>query len=452
MYQFIHDASERDLCVAMDGATVLGIGRIVGPYEYTTSGGRGFHRRRVEWLNTDEWTLPEKEGLQTTFVPLTRPANLVSIEKRIFDSAGAALPPPPAAAGTGVSVHVGVTTRPLDGWLARIESVLSRKSQVILHGPPGTGKTYWADLAATKLLARSWFGLEYGALDDKQKRELSKALTRCTFHPAYGYEDFLEGFRPTRTASGALGFDLRAGVFKQLCIAALAQPDRLFFLLIDEINRGDIPRIFGELLTVLEHDKRGRSVTLPLSGETFVVPSNIRVIGTMNTADRSIALLDAALRRRFGFIELLPDSSPLTGSSIAGLPLGPFLDRLNQTLVKELGASARDLQVGHAYFMHGDRPIRELGQLSDVLRDDVIPLLSEYCYEDRQALERILPKELLYRDAWRVSGSPFEPSQHPRLVELLLQRFPDLTATADAIAADDLDVVDSDEEDDADRT
>ena len=125
-------------------------------------------------------------------------------------------------------------------------------------------------------------------------------------HPAYGYEDFLEGYRPTEI-NGSMHFVLRDGIFKQLCAQAKAQPEHNFYLIVDEINRGDIPRIFGELLTLLEKNKRGKTAILPLSGEPFTVPENLYVIGTMNTADRSIALLDAALRRRFGFLELLPE-------------------------------------------------------------------------------------------------------------------------------------------------
>src|SRR4029078_13485986 len=114
-----------------------------------------------------------------------------------------------------------------------------------------------------------------------------------------------------------------------LCKDANATPERSFYLIVDEINRGDIPRIFGELLTTLEKDKRGKRGILPVSQEIFSLPRNVFLIGTMNTADRSISLLDAALRRRFGFVELMPDSVPLAGVSVGGLPLGPWLHALN---------------------------------------------------------------------------------------------------------------------------
>ena len=166
----------------------------------------------------------------------------------------------------------------------------------------------------------------------------SKALVRtCCFHPAYGYEDFLKATGRKQWTDG-VGFILRPGIFKQRCARdAEQQPNKRFFLIIDEINRGDIPRIFGELLTVLEKDKRGKKIILPLSREEFSVPSNIFIIGTMNTADRSISLLDAALRRRFGFVELMPDSSLFENVSIDGIPIAPWFDALNARICEHVG-------------------------------------------------------------------------------------------------------------------
>ena len=206
----------------------------------------------------------------------------------------------------------GGTPPHLDGVSGRIQSVLERKGQVILYGPPGTGKTFWAERTALELASYSLAGSPFDELSDDEKVMVaggpkSLGLVRmCCFHPAYGYEDFIEGYRP-ELHEGRMTFVLRDGIFKQLCRDAETQPERHFYLIIDEINRGDIPRIFGELLTIIEKDKRGKSVILPLSRSAFRVPPNVFLIGTMNTADRSIALLDTALRRRFGFVELMPD-------------------------------------------------------------------------------------------------------------------------------------------------
>jgi 5-methylcytosine-specific restriction enzyme B len=260
--------------------------------------------------------------------------------------------------------------------------ILDRKGQAILYGPPGTGKTYWARKAAFDLAALKAFGELFDELSPEERIELEGTATTpglvrlCTFHPAYGYEDFLEGFRPHTTEAGSLIFQLRDGVFKRICRDALQRQDLNFFLLVDEINRGDIPRIFGELLTLLELDKRGLSVTLPVSQEVFSVPPNLYVIGTMNTADRSIALLDTALRRRFGFVELMPDTSVFGSASIEGsIPVGPWLSALNDRIREHLGRDARNLQIGHAYFLQGGKPVTEFPRFVRILAEDIIPLL-----------------------------------------------------------------------------
>jgi 5-methylcytosine-specific restriction protein B len=250
----------------------------------------------------------------------------------------------------------------------RIQDVLERKGQVILYGPPGTGKTYWAEWAARELAARSNFASTYSDRSESQKQEVLGLGSKpngfvriCCFHPSYGYEDFLEGYRP-ELIDGRMTFSLREGIFKKLCRDAQSRPDRKYYLIVDEINRGDIPRIFGEILTVLERDKRGKSILLP-SGTTLCIPENVYVIGTMNTADRSIALLDTALRRRFGFIELMPDTSVLGDAVVEGVPLGPWLDALNRRVCEHIGRDARNLQIGHSYLLDAGRPISELSKL-----------------------------------------------------------------------------------------
>src|SRR5437879_3098727 len=165
----------------------------------------------------------------------------------------------------------------------------------------------------------------------------------------------------------------RAGIFKQLCQDALALPKEKFYLIIDEINRGEIPRIFGELLTILEKDKRTKSILLPLSQERFQVPHNVYIIGTMNTADRSIALLDAALRRRFGFIELMPDYEPLKYAVAGSIPLGLWLESLNRRIRENVGQDARNLQIGHAYLLEKGNPITDLATFAHVVQDDILP-------------------------------------------------------------------------------
>jgi 5-methylcytosine-specific restriction enzyme B len=447
LFRFVTGAAERDIILAMAGGRVRGIGRVAGPYYFKPDDGPFPHRRPVEWLRIGDWQLPTPEGILTTFVPIRKDVNIVDAEARIVG-----LRPQvkvPSAPAVPVPESPRPPLAPLTGVLARINSVLHRKRQVILHGPPGTGKTYWAKKAVTELAARAWLDTDATNLTAEQHKELERqgVMQTCSFHPAYGYEDFLEGYRPTE-ADGAVRFALRDGIFKRLCALAEKAPARPFYLLIDEINRGDIPRIFGELLTVIERERRGESITLPLSSSSFSVPDNVYVIGTMNTADRSIALLDAALRRRFGFIELLPDVTPLAGVVIAGLPLGPWLEELNRRVVIHVGRDARHLQIGHSYLLPGGAPVRDLGRFVEILRDDILPLLEEYCYEDFQNLEKILGPKLIHREHCRVDHALFEPERHQDLIQELLSAFHNIAATRNAADAGPNATSDADDEDD----
>jgi 5-methylcytosine-specific restriction protein B len=379
-----------DLVLAADGGTVLGVGRVTGDYLYEPTSDFP-HRRPVEWLTLDEWKMPEPEALRTTVKEMKQQENILEVERRIANAA-----PQPQNVKTPISRRSDVSHQPrLTGIPGRIQSVLDRKSQVILYGPPGTGKTFWAESTALDLAAYWTFGKPFDQLEGSEKALIegdsqNGGLVRaCTFHPAYGYEDFIEGYRP-ETLRGQIAFRVRDGVFKRLCKDAANASDRKFFLIVDEINRGDIPRILGELMTVLEKDKRGKTIQLPVSGEPFRVPGNIFLIGTMNTADRSISLLDTALRRRFGFVELMPDSSTLGNHAVSGVPLGPWLDALNRRVCEYVGRDARDLQIGHAYLLQGGRPLKDFAAFKKVLRDDIVPLLEEYCYDDFAALQNIL--------------------------------------------------------------
>lgn len=428
LYQFSKVADSGDTVVAMHGSTVFGIGEITGPYFHDPEDGPFPHRRPVTWRAIEEWKLPTQEAMRTTFARLGKySTNLIEVERRL------AMPD----AKTGRPSNDRVSPRHLTGLLMRIEDALHRKGQVILYGPPGTGKTYWAEAAIRELASRSWFSNAHDQITSSQKAELEAGggIERCCFHPAYGYEDFLVGYRPVER-DGTLIYEITDGVFTKLCRRAASQPHRHFFLLIDEINRGDIPRIFGELLGSLEKDKRGTPVTVPLFEDRLVVPPNVFLVGTMNTADRSVALLDAALRRRFAFIELMPDTTVLEGANVGGLPLGPWLSELNRRIVEHAGRDARNLQIGHSYLLHDGVPVRDVKRFAELLRDDILPLLQEYCYEDFGALEKILGGTIVLRDIQRFNDALFEPSGLQDLIVALLSAFDKITATPAAASAD----------------
>jgi len=315
---------------------------------------------------------------------------------------------------------------PLSEMVLEIKSVLERKGQVILYGPPGTGKTYWAEKAALEMATHDLYGRSFDQLSEEQRISLlggednSGAVRICCFHPAYGYEDFLEGYKPEEI-NGKMSFVLRDGIFKKLCKDAISNPEGNFYLIIDEINRGDIPRIFGELMTVLEKNKRGKPIILPVSGDLMQVPNNVYIIGTMNTADRSIALLDAALRRRFGFIEVMPDVSVLEDSVVEEIHLGQWLQALNRRICENIGRDARNLQVGHSYLMEKGAPISSLSSFFRVVQDEIIPLLEEYCYEDYSALENLLGEELVDVQRQMIRHDIFEDSREEEFVRVMLE-------------------------------
>ncbi len=436
LLRFAADVQQGDRVAASDGQSVLGVGEVSGPYAYVVESPLP-HQRDVTWHALEEWRSVDAEPLDTRIAAIRDMRNHVEIERRLLEKpAGRPTPAPGPPVAPGARRQVPR----LAGTPGQIQSVLERKGQVVLYGPPGTGKTYWAIRTANELAARRCYGAAFDDLNPRDKERIvtgsdaGPALVRTSsFHPEYGYEDFIEGYRPVANATGQLAFHLRAGAFRKLCDDAVRNPEVDFFLIIDEINRGDVPRIFGELLTLLERDKRGHPVELSASGAVFRVPTNVSVIGTMNTADRSIALLDIALRRRFGFVELMPDYSIFHDTVVAGVPLGAWLADLNSRIRALGGSDARNRQIGHAFFLDRAAPISKPEQLAAVLRDDIIPLLEEYCYDDFNQLVELLGAKLVDPAAQRVRRELFEPGRVADLVAALMR--PEITTAAAAVSA-----------------
>lgn len=256
----------------------------------------------------------------------------------------------------------------------KLRSLLLAKKNIILQGAPGVGKTYSA-----KRLAYSIIGEE-----DRTKVEFIQ------FHQNYSYEDFVMGYKPKEDG----GFELRRGVFYNFCRKAQSDPDKKYFFIIDEINRGNISKIFGELITLIESTKRAgmpeaASAILPYSGDEFSVPSNVYILGTMNTADRSIALMDTALRRRFQFVEMMPDSDVLRkihADKVEDLDVAAMLDKINERIEYLYD---REHTIGHAFFTDL-KDDATLEKLQSIFEKSVIPLLQEYFYEDYQKIQLVL--------------------------------------------------------------
>lgn len=214
-----------------------------------------------------------------------------------------------------------------------------------------------------------------------------------TFHQSYGYEDFIEGLRPVMDEdddSSQVGYEIRSGVFVELCERARHDPSHQYALFIDEINRGNVSRIFGELISLIELDKRegeenALSVVLPYSREPFSIPCNVSIYGSMNSADRSLTPLDTALRRRFEFVEVMPEPGLL--GPVEGVDVPQLLGTINQRIEALIG---RDYVIGHAYFL----PIKNLDDLRQVFLNKIIPLLAEYFFEDWSKILLVLADHL----------------------------------------------------------
>ena len=250
-------------------------------------------------------------------------------------------------------------------------AVLRNKKNIILQGAPGVGKNF-----AERRLAWSMMGHQ----DDSR-------IEFVQFHQNYSYEDFMMGYKPVDD-----GFELKYGVFYRFCQKAANQPDKEFFFIIDEINRGNMSKIFGELLMLIEKDYRGTKVTLAYNGLTFSVPKNLYIIGMMNTADRSLAMIDYALRRRFSFFEVEP------GFDSEGFI--QYQNELNNETLNELVNKVKDLNreitldkslgkgfcIGHSYFCGRDVCTEEW--LHSIVDYDILPMLSEYWFDDANKLQR----------------------------------------------------------------
>lgn len=253
-----------------------------------------------------------------------------------------------------------------------IVSILDKKKNIILEGAPGVGKTFIA-----KRLAYSIIGKK-----DKSKVELIQ------FHQSYSYEDFIEGYRPNEN-----GFELQRGIFYKLCKKACNDRDNNYYLIIDEINRGNLSKIFGELLMLIECDKREDSLKLAYSEEEFFVPENLYIIGLMNTADRSLALIDYALRRRFSFIRIEPAFNSEKFLKVFNEKFDNdysniihIIEKINEAIGndKSLGAG---FKIGHSYFCPKIKDRKgNIKDIEDIIRYEIIPLLEEYWYDDENTL------------------------------------------------------------------
>jgi 5-methylcytosine-specific restriction enzyme B len=365
----------------------LYLGEITGQAEQVKSeDSRSNLRRRVEWQETgfDYNDLPDelqqKLSVQHDVVDLTTVLDLLNslglsdeelaaeqdedptVEAAIFLRREVELPDPDQDLADELLVE--------RDWLQEVRDLLSDDRQLVFYGPPGTGKTFLAQEIA-----------EYLGGGPEQVKLIQ-------FHPSYSYEDFFEGFRPREDPkTGEVAFRLTAGPLRELADRASREGNRLVphFLIIDELNRANLAKVFGELYFLLEY--RNKSVRLTYSAEDFPLPPNVFIIGTMNTADRSIALVDAAMRRRFAFVELSPKIEPTKGLLYRWLErekkdLEPalLLDALNARIKDE------NFKIGPSYLMKPG--VYREGGLDRTWRTKILPLLAEHHYGEEINIER----------------------------------------------------------------
>ena len=371
VWQFANELQEGDIVYSKKGLTgILGRGIVESDYIYDENREEYKHIRKVKWTHKGEFAAPH-QSVQKTLTDLTQYTEYVEKLEALF---GVDVETPPT-----ISINYTKGDFLSDVYISdenyeTLTTLLNRKKNLILQGAPGVGKTF-----AAKRLAYSIMG-----------EQDSSRVEMIQFHQSYAYEDFIMGYRPDNN-----GFKLVHGAFYKFCKKAQDDNERDYFFIIDEINRGNLSKIFGELFMLIEHDKRDEcnSMRLLYADEQFYIPSNVHIIGMMNTADRSLAMLDYALRRRFAFFEMEPafdsDGFREYQENIANPKFNKLIEvikRLND-VIKNDSSLGDGFRIGHSYFISSENDVIDDDWLVTVVNYEVIPLLQEYWFDENGKVE-----------------------------------------------------------------
>lgn len=367
LWQFVNDMQIGDYIILQQEDKILGRGIVISEYGYDEYRHDGCnHTREVKWTHLGEWTV-QNPMRTTTLLDCSKYLGYLECINELFDATMSELEDTDLVFATYTKADFVLDVFMKDDEYDRLRELLYNKKNLILQGSAGVGKTYISTRLAHSII---------GEKNPSQIKIIQ-------FHQSYTYEEFFMGYRPTDN-----GLQLQYGVFYNFCKQAELDDENDYFFIIDEINRGNLSKIFGELFVLIENDKRGTEIQLTYTNELFSIPKNLYIIGMMNTADRGLAFLDYALRRRFGFYEIVPAFDSLGFMGYQAIISNSKFNKLIlevKVLNKDIECDenlGKGFTIGHSYFTNQTAKSVNDDWLKSLIDFEIIPLLGEYWFDE----------------------------------------------------------------------